>query len=202
MTAPRETFCSCLVHPKDSTFSPHQDGAAPQGKVPFAPLHSSLTFQDGDVDLRHRYGLVHGGTRVAAAKASGGSGLLTLLGIVFFMFFFSPKGNKDITVRALSSQSRDRLPLLLPEGVMYLACLLSLLDAQSGVLTFHQERPHWLLVNSGTLHEISERAPCPLLTTIHGNGNNNHKNSNNLRALQDRGCFGEICHSRRSSDAV
>lgn len=82
---PNSIFCPALQSGRSSAPSP---GDGP-------PCWSlCLTFQDGDVDLWHRDGLVHGSTRVTAAKAPGCGGLLFLPGAVFFMLFFIPKGVK------------------------------------------------------------------------------------------------------------
>lgn len=66
----------------------------PRGEGASLGLRHSLTFQDGEVDLRRREGRVRGGAGVAAAVAPRGGGLLALPGAVFLMLFFSPKGAK------------------------------------------------------------------------------------------------------------
>lgn len=72
-----------------------QSTLPPRGRSPWW-LCGRLTFQDGDVDLWHGDGLVHGGARVTAAKALGSRGLLALPVAVLFMAFFSPEGIKAL----------------------------------------------------------------------------------------------------------
>ena len=78
-------------------FPPHSEQSTPppRGRSPWW-LCSRLTFQDGDVDLWHGDGLVHGGARVTAAKALGSRGLLARPGAVLFMVFFIPEGIKAL----------------------------------------------------------------------------------------------------------
>lgn len=107
---------------------PPSDGRPPllraptPGEGPSLGLRRSLTFQDGEVDLWHREGGVRGGTRVTAAIAPRGGGLLALPGAVFFMLFFSPKGAKKSS-HEHAEPGLHSLPR--PEALAHLTGLLS-----------------------------------------------------------------------------
>lgn len=93
----REPLCpptSCTLT-RASPPRSEQSTLPPRGRSPWW-LCGRLTFQDGDVDLWHGDGLVHGGARVTAAKALGSRGLLALPVAVLFMAFFSPEGIKAL----------------------------------------------------------------------------------------------------------